>query len=225
MQALLSIASKAETLTTKLSSQQYEDALIIVEELIGLLDCESRKTFENLRKNIMSKNIEKIINEKNYDEALTKIQNYQRENIYSTKELNIIESKIYFYKSIQNLEQKNIDDAIRNVEIAIEKNPEEENFKMLNIKLLMEKKSYDEILIKINEIENNISNENIKTLKKFKSVALNNKAVEILSNNNLEESLVLLNESVELDPENDTIKSNRFVYFKKLYVELIEKSK
>ena len=51
MQALLSIASKAETLTTKLSSQQYEDALIIVEELIGLLDCESRKTFENLRKN------------------------------------------------------------------------------------------------------------------------------------------------------------------------------
>ena len=52
---------------------------------------------------------------------------------------------------------------------------------------------------------------------KFKALILNNKALS-LSNDKIEECLNLLNQAIEIDPNNANFKNNRFAGFRALYV-------
>ena len=56
---------------------------------------------------------------------------------------------------------------------------------------------------------------------KFKAVILNNKALS-LSDDKIEECLNLLNQAIEIDPNNGDFKNNRFVKFRALYVKKIK---
>jgi tetratricopeptide (TPR) repeat protein len=72
----------------------------------------------------------------------------------------------------------------------------------------------DQELAKYNsELKHNPNNE---VAKKGKSLVLNNKAVAVASKNKLEEAIRLLNQAIELNPNNAVFYANKAEYFSKL---------
>ena len=113
-------------------------------------------------------------------------------------------------------EEDKIDSALKHLEISSSLDSNNELDQLLIIQILINKKKlYDQALQRISKVEGNISKENMNKLKKLKSCALNNKAMNLYENNkenNVEESLNLLNQSIKIK-EDDSVKKNRLQIF------------
>lgn len=89
--------------------------------------------------------------------------------------------------------------------------------------LIFKKKLYDKALQKIYNLEASVSNEKSQELKSLKASALNNKASD-LPQNDLEESLNLINQAIDIDSEENVFKNHRYNKFSKLFAKkLIDK--
>ena len=100
-----------------------------------------------------------------------------------------------------------------------------ERKKLKKIKGMIEnKESCDKVLERIKDFGKNGSEKFLNVLRQLKSITLNKKALN-LPENRIEESLILLNQSIELNPKDDDIKENRFIKFQNLYVQKINENK
>ena len=100
---------------------------------------------------------------------------------------------------------------------------ERENLKKIK-GMIENKESCDKVLERIEDLEKNGSEKFLNMLRQLKSITLNKKALN-LQENRIEESLILLNQSIELNPKDDDIKENRFIKFQNLYVQKINENK
>lgn len=67
------------------------------------------------------------------------MSNYRRISNISRKELNGIDAIIYYFKTVEDSKQENVDEAIKNIKIAIKINPTDEQYKIRSIKFHVKK--------------------------------------------------------------------------------------
>ena len=220
--------NKFSAFKNKMNCEDFEGALNILNELIESYPSLTSELEE--KRIIIIKNIfYKLINKKEFDEALYKIRYYERKYYKYKKELIEIKSLIYYNLAEKKVIENKNDEAIDYFNDALNLKPDYDDCKIEIISLLIQKKQlFDEALTKINEIENKVSKEKLVALKKLKALALNNKAFKIPENNK-EEAISLINQAIEIIQSDDdlkkVIKKNRFTFFTKLYIEKINEEK
>ena len=215
-----SLTSKINLIKTKIDMGEYENALKLLDDIFST-GLSQANMFEKIRIVIINKIFEQLIAKSKYDEAINKIGIYKSKY---NKDFKDIEFSIYFNLAEKEFKEEKIDASLAHFEKSLTLKPNNKGCQFWIITILIVKKSlYEKALIKINELEKNISKEDINSLNELKALALNNLAINKYKNN-LEECLNLLNQAIELD-QKDVYKENRFIKFKIFYVKKIEMNK
>ena len=211
--------NKIAAYDNKIKNGDYEGALALLDSIPSNI----LKNYHEAKLNIIKKIFSELINNKKFDEAIRKIDDFKRKYDCFSIDLIKIESKIYYYLAIKENKEEKVDSALRHSEKSLSLDRNNEDFKFLIIEILIYgKQSYDKALEKIRDLETNISKEKKNYLKNLKAAALNNKAND-LNLTDLEGALNLANKAIEIEPsENlDIIKKNRLDKFKKLFAQKI----
>jgi len=202
----------------KIENEDFEGALNIIESLSSLIGAND---LEDTKINLAKKFLGKLINDDKFDEAISKIDVYKTKYWKYKEDFIKFESLAYFKLAQKENEEDKIDSALKHLEISSSLDSDNEYIKLLIIQILITKKKlYDQALQRISKVEGNISKENINTLKNLKACALNNKAMNLYENNkedNIEESLNLLNQSIKVK-EDESVKKNRLQVFSNSFI-------
>ena len=222
MSSIQELQEKVKKINNKLNNKEFEEALTLLESLSSYSS--KMDNYEDNILQIIKKLFYKLINEKKFEEAINKIYSYKWKYSRYYKDLQKIESLIYYHFAIKENEEGKFDDALSHLERSSNLDSDNnEKAQILSISILIfNKKLYDKALQKISNLEYSVSREKIQQLKTLKASALNNKASD-LAKTDLEESLNLVNKAIEIESveHQDIFKRNRYDKFSKLFAKRI----
>ncbi len=150
--------------------------------------------------------IHKLINEKEFNKAFDKINNYKMKyNQYSkiNEKFKELEFLIYFNLAKQEIEERNFDQSLKDFEKALNFKHDSKSCLLYILKIQIEhKKLYDEAIKKINEVEKNYNFDERYILLNLKAKALIGKAMNIFEND-IEKFLLLIDQAMEIKEEEE----------------------